>query len=818
MASLIPGYEYDIFISYRQKDNKHDGWVTEFVDNLKGELESTFKEEISVYFDINPHDGLLETYDVDASLKDKLKCLVFIPIISRTYCDPKSFAWEHEFKAFIEQAAKDQFGLKVKLFNGNIASRVIPVRIHELDTADIKECELVLGGILRSIEFIYKESGIDKPLAPEDDEKKNLNNTKYRIQIIKVAHAIKEIIQGMKAEPSSQDIRKTKVKETLVETTDEDKSKEISPTAIINQKSKKWFIISLSVVLCIVGAYAIFKIVQGSKRTDDISKVEKSIAVLPFVNDSPDQENTYFINGIMDEVLNNLQKIKDFRVLSRTSTELYRGTNRPSVSRIAKNLDVNYLVEGSGQKYGNKFVLRVQLIKTKDEKRLWGDSFIREIKETSDIIDLQSQIAQTIAEKLKTSITPEEKQLIEKTPTTNLTAYDFYQRGEEELRKYSSDNSNKQALKRAVEMYRKALEYDSAFALAYIGLSRVYNIKDYYRSYYSENFLDSVLILADIALAYDDHLADGYYRRAVYYISNGNIEQALKEYDKALKYNPNYWQAYWRIGEDVYTEDLKNADYVKALENLEKALSINHGLERPSVLISIGDAYCFYAGFPEKARYYYQEAFKLHGDSISYLADIGGLEIQYENFEEGVEKVLKAYAIDSNNYTLMGNLGIQYFYNRQYKESLKYFKKYTERLKSMDKLLTYRFLHIGYAYWQNGYKKEAEYWFNEQNRFSLKSIKLGREVVNDPWNGAYASLACLYAFKGEKEKAYEILRIIDHNSVFPYAMVLDLKKYNPYYDGIRNEPEFQKIVKDMESKYQAEHERVRKWLEEQGKL
>ena len=105
MASIITGYSYDIFISYRQKDNKYDGWVTEFVDNLKKELEATFKEEISAYFDINPHDGLLETHDVDASLKDKLKCLVFIPIISRTYCDPKSFAWEHEFKAFVELAS-----------------------------------------------------------------------------------------------------------------------------------------------------------------------------------------------------------------------------------------------------------------------------------------------------------------------------------------------------------------------------------------------------------------------------------------------------------------------------------------------------------------------------------------------------------------------------------------------------------------------------------------------------------------------------------------------------------------------------------------
>src|SRR5512139_1886000 len=151
MASLIPGFEYDIFISYRQKDNKHDGWVTEFVNNLKGELESTFKEEISVYFDINPHDGLLETHDVDESLKEKLLCLVFIPIISRTYCDPKSFAWEHEIKAFVELASKDQFGLKIKLPNGNVASRLLPVRIYDLNKTDIKLCEAVLGGVLRSV-------------------------------------------------------------------------------------------------------------------------------------------------------------------------------------------------------------------------------------------------------------------------------------------------------------------------------------------------------------------------------------------------------------------------------------------------------------------------------------------------------------------------------------------------------------------------------------------------------------------------------------------------------------------------------------------
>ena len=108
MPSLISGYEYDIFISYRHKDNKSDGWVTEFVRALRSELEATFKEDISIYFDENPHDGLLQHHEVDDSLREKLRCLVFIPIVSQTYCDPKAFAWQHELLAFIKLATEDK--------------------------------------------------------------------------------------------------------------------------------------------------------------------------------------------------------------------------------------------------------------------------------------------------------------------------------------------------------------------------------------------------------------------------------------------------------------------------------------------------------------------------------------------------------------------------------------------------------------------------------------------------------------------------------------------------------------------------------------
>src|SRR5664280_331386 len=119
MASIIPGYEYDIFISYRNNDNR-SGWVTKFVTSLKEELAATVKDPISVYFDTNPHDGLLETHNVGESLEGKLKCLIFIPVISQTYCDPTCFAWQKEFLVFNKMAKEDLFGRNIRLPNGNV--------------------------------------------------------------------------------------------------------------------------------------------------------------------------------------------------------------------------------------------------------------------------------------------------------------------------------------------------------------------------------------------------------------------------------------------------------------------------------------------------------------------------------------------------------------------------------------------------------------------------------------------------------------------------------------------------------------------------
>jgi hypothetical protein len=199
MASIIPGFEYDIFVSYRHNDNAYDGWVSEFVEKLRKELVATVKDKLTVFFDENPSDGLLESHQVDQSISSKINAVIFIPIISQTYCDTKSFAWNNEFLLFSKAASQDRFGREVKLLNGNVASRILPIRIHELETDDTRLLEEVLQGVLRSIDFIYHAQGVNRPLRPKDDDRlDNLNNTVYRNQINKVANAIKEIISGVK--------------------------------------------------------------------------------------------------------------------------------------------------------------------------------------------------------------------------------------------------------------------------------------------------------------------------------------------------------------------------------------------------------------------------------------------------------------------------------------------------------------------------------------------------------------------------------------------------------------------------------------------
>jgi TolB-like protein len=517
MSSIIEGYEYDIFISYRQKDNKHDGWVTEFIKNLKGELESTFKEDISVYFDINPHDGLLETYDVDASLKEKLKCLIFVPILSRTYCDIKSFAWKHEFEAFVNMASQDRFGLKVKLSNGNIASRVLPIRIYDLDPSDSALFESVIGGVIRSVDFIYLSTGVNRPLLPKEEKPlENLNHNNYRDQINKVGNALKEIVFAMVLASGTTDSAQKVGTSYLPES---------------GRKRHDFIIGGLIVLLALLFPGIVFlpKFFKNEKT------IEKTVAVLPFINDSPSDSNLYFMNGLMEDVLIHLQSIKDLTPRSRISAEKFRNTSK-TIPEIAKELGVNYVVEGVGRRSGNLIKLNINLYKIiKKEVRIWGHSYDQEIHDARDVFRIESQLSEEIAQKLDAVITPQEKQRIEKAPTANLAAYEDYLLGKSYLNRFFHQDFDV-----AMQHFELAKDKDTNYALAYVGISEVWTIRAISSYSSSEEATPNALAAFNKAYKLDSTLAEVYVCRS--WIQNYlmyDYQGAEISCKKALSLNPN---------------------------------------------------------------------------------------------------------------------------------------------------------------------------------------------------------------------------------------------------------------------------------------
>ena len=217
--------------------------------------------------------------------------------------------------------------------------------------------------------------------------------------------------------------------------------------------------------------------------------------------------------------------------------------------------------------------------------------------------------------------------------------------------------------------------------------------------------------------------------------------------------------------------------------------------------------------FIDKARQYFQQSLELTGDSTNYLDWLSWLELSNENFEEAYLLEKMVYKRDSisvlvalPSYCLLAN---------HEKEAYYYFDKLVEHLKKTGEIDLFASKEIGYSFWQVGRKQEAEYYFNQQIKIDLESIKLGR--WNSIQKGAHFDLAEVYAFLGDKEKAYQFLDEVNKRHSFPLWWVT-LFKQHPMFNPIRQEPRFQKILKDVEAKYQAEHERVRKWLVSQGMM
>ena len=517
MSSLIPGYEYDIFVSYRHKDNKYDGWVTAFVDDLRKELDATFKEEAIIYFDQNPQDGLHENHDVDDSLKDKIRCLIFIPIISRTYCDPKSFAWNKEFLGFRDFATQDKLGLKVKLASANVSSRILPVRIHDLDTEDIQLYEKETGSVLRPIDFIFKSSGVNRPLAHHDERKDNVNHTYYRDQINKVAIAIKEIVTALKHTTVQSEVVETKSTPLIQRTKGLSVQKMVMAVVIV-------------ILLAIIGYGATMFLGKGtiSSNAAGVETMDRSIAVLPFANMSTDKDQEYFSDGLSEELLNLLTRIPSLKVISRTSAFSFKGKNE-DIRLIGQKLGVAYLLEGSVRKANDKVRITAQLIKASDGSHLWSQTFDRDM---NDIFKVQDEIANAVVSELKGQLMgTNAAQAKDSKPSV----YNLWLESRFYLNKGTPDGITK-----AMLLAEQAFAIDSTDARVLSQLSRAYEttwaISSDRREV--EPYKEKSRIAAEKAIQLDPNLADGYYSMSWTFYDVWDMSGAANYCQKALDLEP----------------------------------------------------------------------------------------------------------------------------------------------------------------------------------------------------------------------------------------------------------------------------------------
>ena len=558
----------------------------------------------------------------------------------------------------------------------------------------------------------------------------------------------------------------------------------------------------------IVAVFAVLyfsSIIGGDKQTKEL---DKSIAVLPFEVWNSEAENQYLGGAIANEINTQLSLIEKFHVISYTSSSHYKGSEKPSMPRIGKELGANFIIEGTIERQADDVSIHVQVIRAEKDDHFWAQEFKGK---WGDLYTIRADIAKKVAEELNTSLTDEEKQLIDRIPTWNTTASDYYRRGREEHISYRYDNNNREALERAEGYYRKALEFDPEYAQAYAGLAGIYWDKNVRREYFSKNYLDSARILAELALTYDNDEAEANVILGDYYREKGDGESALQEYNKALRVNPNSWEAY-RGKAYLNVSD----DYVVFLENAQKAASLVHGQERQLILRDLFTGIVS-AGFTDLAM----EILKLNTDTLMHYVALGHIEEVTGNYIKSVEYYKKASSMDSSRTgflltnEILNSIGAVNMFAGYFEESLKYYKKYIALLEARGQI-DYNNMHrVGYVYERNGYSKEAEYYFNLQMERCNDLIKSDRPHAQKYYT--YYDRAGIYAFRGEKEKAYKDLRIFNQRQQQGLWMVT-LIKHDPLFDRIRNEPEFQQIIRDVEAKYQVEHERVKRWLEEQRML
>jgi TolB-like protein/Flp pilus assembly protein TadD len=548
--------------------------------------------------------------------------------------------------------------------------------------------------------------------------------------------------------------------------------------------------------------------------------VEKSIAVLPFQSLSDEKENAYFADGIQDDILTNLSKIGDLKVISRMSVMSYRGDALRNAREIGKALGVGTLLEGSVRRAGNRVRVSVQLINANNDEHIWAEDYDRDL---TDVFAIQTDLAQKIASALQAKLSPTEKARLDNRPTQKPDAYLLFVRAHDYANR--PDQFRDDSLK-AEELFEQAIKLDPKFALAFAGLSMAES--------WLYHFWDPVparrekaRLNADESLRLQPNLPEGHLALGFsYYYGDHDYERALAEFDIAKRDLPNEAQAYLAIG----AIQRRQGKWAESISNLEKAAALDP--KNASMLINLASSYMAVRNF-EAADKTLDRAIAVAPKSFSTVALKAYLAAAWRGDLSVAEKRFSSFPADINPGGLVTSARYWVLLlQRKFPEALAVVQKFPgETLITFTGAVPKAFLE-GTIHFLQGDMTSAQ---TEFARARMVSEQLLREAPEDPARhaqhglilaalgqkqeaiaegkravellpesqdafdgpGCTAALAEIYAWTGELDEAF---RLLDHLLAVPNGIAVQVFKLDPAWDPLRKDPRYQALIEKYAAK------------------
>src|SRR5881227_4279313 len=544
-------------------------------------------------------------------------------------------------------------------------------------------------------------------------------------------------------------------------------------------------------------------------------KIDKSIAVLPFQSLSDEKENAYFADGMQDDILTNLSKIGDLKVISRMSVMSYRGDAVRNAREIGKALGVATLLEGSVRRIGNRVRVNVQLINANNDEHIWAEDYDRDL---TDVFAIQTDLAQKIASALQAKLSPNEKERFDRRPTQNPDAYLLFIQAHDYANR--PDMLPDTSLK-AEQLFEQATKLDPNFALAFAGLSMVESWL-YHSSDPVPARREKARTAANEALRLQPDLPEGHLALGFsYYYGSRDYERALAEFEIAKRGLPNEAQAYMAIG----AIQRRKGRWAESTANLEKAAELDP--KNSSVLLNLGYNYMSTRNF-EAADKIFDRGIEAAPESFGSRALKSELAIRWKGDVSVAEKELASMppGVDPQGLVTLGRAGVLTL-QRKFKEALQVIQQFRgETLLVRASVTCPKASLEGTLYLYLDDKVNAHSAFERARIIAEQlvrenpddaarhgqlglilaglgqkdaAIAEGKRAVEllpesqDAFDGPDVTvvLAQIYAWTGESDEAF---RLLDHLLVVPNGITVPGLKLDPVWDPLRKDQRYQALI------------------------